>query len=173
MFIFAVPLCRNLVEFMNADVETKILWTTLRPVVLGRIPYAPDTPAVREIIKHVSRLNSDVETKILWTTLRPVVLGRIPYAPDTPAVREIIKQVRLLYTDEILWTTLRPVVLGRIPYAPDTPAVREIIINVRLLMRFPLITSSYEKKTDKIISLERYTVYSFKFAQSYFRPIEI
>ncbi|XP_033737988.1 phospholipid-transporting ATPase ABCA1-like [Pecten maximus] len=54
------PVCMELVELMNANVNTQILWKNLRPVVLGKIPYAPDTPAVREIIKGANQTFADL-----------------------------------------------------------------------------------------------------------------
>ncbi|XP_062592616.1 phospholipid-transporting ATPase ABCA1-like [Saccostrea cucullata] len=53
------PLCRDLVNFLNEDVQTQILWKNLRPVVLGRITYAPDTPSVRKIIEKANQTFSD------------------------------------------------------------------------------------------------------------------
>lgn len=38
---------------MNSDPNTKMLWRYLKAVVLGKIPYTPDTPAVLEVIKMV------------------------------------------------------------------------------------------------------------------------
>lgn len=55
MSIFLGPLCRDLVNFLNEDVQTQILWKNLRPVVLGKITYAPDIPSVRKIIEKVDQ----------------------------------------------------------------------------------------------------------------------
>ena len=45
-------------NFLNEDVQTQILWKNLRPVVLGKITYAPDIPSVRKIIEKVRQYNN-------------------------------------------------------------------------------------------------------------------
>ncbi|KAK3090139.1 hypothetical protein FSP39_009459 [Pinctada imbricata] len=57
---YNLPLCRNLVDLLNSDVQTRVLWKSLRPVVLGRITYSPDTPAVRNVINLANRTFSDL-----------------------------------------------------------------------------------------------------------------
>ncbi|XP_063401544.1 phospholipid-transporting ATPase ABCA1-like [Mytilus trossulus] len=54
------PVCRKLVNVMNSDPNTKMLWRYLKAVVLGKIPYTPDTPAVLEVIKMANRTFSDL-----------------------------------------------------------------------------------------------------------------
>lgn len=61
MSILVGPLCRDLVNFLNEDVQTQILWKNLRPVVLGKITYAPDIPSVRKIIEKVEALEIQLQ----------------------------------------------------------------------------------------------------------------
>lgn len=65
MTIFVGPLCRDLVNFLNEDVQTQILWKNLRPVVLGKITYAPDIPSVRKVIEKVEALEIHLQPKHL------------------------------------------------------------------------------------------------------------
>lgn len=64
MSIFVGPLCRDLVNFLNEDVQTQILWKNLRPVVLGKITYAPDIPSVRKVIEKVRALEIQIQYNI-------------------------------------------------------------------------------------------------------------
>lgn len=41
-------------EELELNPATRIMWKSVKPLLMGRIPYAPDSPAVRRIIKNVS-----------------------------------------------------------------------------------------------------------------------
>ncbi|XP_074643630.1 phospholipid-transporting ATPase ABCA1-like [Tubulanus polymorphus] len=43
--------CHDLQEALEAQRSTRLLWRQLKPFVLGRIPYTPDTPATRQIVE--------------------------------------------------------------------------------------------------------------------------
>lgn len=48
--------CNDLMEGLELNPATRIMWKSVKPLLMGRILYAPDSPAVRQIIKNVSRL---------------------------------------------------------------------------------------------------------------------
>ncbi|XP_050403065.1 phospholipid-transporting ATPase ABCA1 isoform X2 [Patella vulgata] len=56
----STPFCRNL--YMSF--ESNPVWKFLKPFILGVIPYSPDTPRVREIIKLANRTFLDVSLLI-------------------------------------------------------------------------------------------------------------
>lgn len=43
-------------EGLELNPATRIMWKSVKPLLMGQILYAPDSPAVRQIIKNVSRL---------------------------------------------------------------------------------------------------------------------
>uniref|UniRef100_H2YX26 ABC transporter domain-containing protein n=1 Tax=Ciona savignyi TaxID=51511 RepID=H2YX26_CIOSA len=51
--------CQNLTAILESNNQFKLLWDVLKPLLLGKIPYSPDTPLVRSIIK---RANATFET---------------------------------------------------------------------------------------------------------------
>lgn len=52
----AALFCNDLMEGLELNPATRIMWKSVKPLLMGRILYAPDSPAVRQIIKNVSRL---------------------------------------------------------------------------------------------------------------------
>ncbi|CAN0136022.1 unnamed protein product [Lampetra fluviatilis] len=65
-------LCANLISMAESSAATKILWKMFKPFLLGKIPYTPDTPAVRAILQQAN------------TTFEALaMLGRMGVAWDT------------------------------------------------------------------------------------------
>nr|CAB3219608.1 ATP-binding cassette sub-family A member 1-like [Phallusia mammillata] len=46
--------CQNLIDTFQNNSELAILWDTVKPLLLGKIPFAPDTPLIRTIIKQAN-----------------------------------------------------------------------------------------------------------------------
>lgn len=42
-------------ETLESNPITKIVWNSVKPLLMGKILYSPDSPAVRKILKSVSR----------------------------------------------------------------------------------------------------------------------
>ncbi|XP_019618294.1 PREDICTED: ATP-binding cassette sub-family A member 1-like [Branchiostoma belcheri] len=63
------PFCQRLFHQLDSERLTKFLWSYLKPLLAGKIPYSPDTPAVRKILKEanatfqeISRLEDFADT---------------------------------------------------------------------------------------------------------------
>lgn len=48
--------CNDLMEELELNPATRIMWKSVKPLLMGQILYAPDSPAVRQIIKNVSQV---------------------------------------------------------------------------------------------------------------------
>lgn len=49
----SAPFCNDLMKDLESNPVTRIVWSSLKPFLMGKILYAPDSPAVRQIIKNV------------------------------------------------------------------------------------------------------------------------
>ncbi|XP_070701839.1 retinal-specific phospholipid-transporting ATPase ABCA4-like [Pempheris klunzingeri] len=47
----ATPFCNGLMETLESNPVTKIVWNSVKPLLMGKILYTPDSPAVRKILK--------------------------------------------------------------------------------------------------------------------------
>lgn len=49
---------------MESNPATRIVWNSVKPMLMGQIIYAPDSPAVRQIIRNVSSINHLVDVVV-------------------------------------------------------------------------------------------------------------
>uniref|UniRef100_A0A3Q1EF74 P-type phospholipid transporter n=1 Tax=Acanthochromis polyacanthus TaxID=80966 RepID=A0A3Q1EF74_9TELE len=54
----ATPFCNGLMETLESNPVTKIVWNSVKPLLMGKILYTPDSPAVRKILKSVRETTS-------------------------------------------------------------------------------------------------------------------
>uniref|UniRef100_A0A096MH45 P-type phospholipid transporter n=1 Tax=Poecilia formosa TaxID=48698 RepID=A0A096MH45_POEFO len=45
------PFCNSLMQTLESNPVTKIVWNSVKPLLMGKILYTPDSPAVRQILK--------------------------------------------------------------------------------------------------------------------------
>uniref|UniRef100_A0A8C9VD64 ATP binding cassette subfamily A member 4 n=1 Tax=Scleropages formosus TaxID=113540 RepID=A0A8C9VD64_SCLFO len=57
----ATPFCNTLMETMESNPVTKILWNSVKPLLMGKILYVPDSPAVRLILKSANTTFEELE----------------------------------------------------------------------------------------------------------------
>lgn len=57
----AAPFCNELMEELESNPVTRIVWNSVKPMLMGQLLYAPDSPAVRQIIKNVSTIGHLVD----------------------------------------------------------------------------------------------------------------
>ncbi|KAJ7332470.1 hypothetical protein JRQ81_014650, partial [Phrynocephalus forsythii] len=61
------PFCNMLIQTLESSPLTKIAWRAVKPLVMGKILYAPDTPAVRQIMKNANSTFEELERLQLFT----------------------------------------------------------------------------------------------------------
>uniref|UniRef100_A0A8C4UM45 ATP binding cassette subfamily A member 4 n=1 Tax=Falco tinnunculus TaxID=100819 RepID=A0A8C4UM45_FALTI len=52
------PFCNALIQTLESNPLTKIAWSAVKPLLMGKILFAPDSPSVRQILKNVR--NSEI-----------------------------------------------------------------------------------------------------------------
>ncbi|XP_051989665.1 retinal-specific phospholipid-transporting ATPase ABCA4-like isoform X1 [Xyrauchen texanus] len=57
----ATPFCNALMENLESNPVTKIMWNTVKPLLMGKILYTPDSPAVRKILKSANTTFEELE----------------------------------------------------------------------------------------------------------------
>ncbi|XP_033842111.2 retinal-specific phospholipid-transporting ATPase ABCA4a [Periophthalmus magnuspinnatus] len=55
------PLCNVVIRELESDPTSRIVWNLVKPMVMGQILYAPDSPAVRTIIKNANSTFEELE----------------------------------------------------------------------------------------------------------------
>ncbi|XP_030623464.1 retinal-specific phospholipid-transporting ATPase ABCA4a [Chanos chanos] len=57
----ATPFCNDLMRDLESNPITRVVWSMVKPMVMGRILYSPDSPAVRQIIKSANTTFEELE----------------------------------------------------------------------------------------------------------------
>ena len=52
------PFCNALMQTLESNPVTKIVWNSVKPLLMGKILYTPDSPAVHKILKSVREATS-------------------------------------------------------------------------------------------------------------------
>uniref|UniRef100_A0A672SD92 Retinal-specific ATP-binding cassette transporter-like n=1 Tax=Sinocyclocheilus grahami TaxID=75366 RepID=A0A672SD92_SINGR len=57
----ATPFCNDLMKDLESNPVTRIVWSSVKPFLMGKILYAPDSSAVRQIIKNANSTFEELE----------------------------------------------------------------------------------------------------------------
>ncbi|XP_027128169.1 retinal-specific ATP-binding cassette transporter [Larimichthys crocea] len=57
----ATPFCNSLMQTLESNPVTKIVWNSVKPLLMGKILYTPDSPAVRKILKSANTTFEELE----------------------------------------------------------------------------------------------------------------
>ncbi|XP_057190130.1 LOW QUALITY PROTEIN: retinal-specific phospholipid-transporting ATPase ABCA4 [Triplophysa rosa] len=57
----ATPFCNALMQNLESNPVTKIVWNSVKPLLMGKILYTPDSPAVRKILKSANTTFEELE----------------------------------------------------------------------------------------------------------------
>ncbi|XP_077480293.1 retinal-specific phospholipid-transporting ATPase ABCA4-like [Stigmatopora argus] len=79
------PFCNNLMSELESNPVTRIVWNSLKPMLMGKILYAPDSPAVRMIIRNANSTFEELE--------RLKTMGK--------AWEEVAPQIRAFFQDGV------------------------------------------------------------------------
>ncbi|KAK7490493.1 hypothetical protein BaRGS_00018279 [Batillaria attramentaria] len=84
-------ICQRMIKALESTKDTQILWHVVKPIVLGVLPYTPDTPAVRRIIKEANRtfesLGSLVDFGDQWTNFSAHLHSYLKTSPSVDSLR--------------------------------------------------------------------------------------
>lgn len=53
-YVFVAPYCNDLMKNLESSPLSRIIWKALKPLLVGKILYTPDTPATRQVMAEVS-----------------------------------------------------------------------------------------------------------------------
>ncbi|XP_072296815.1 retinal-specific phospholipid-transporting ATPase ABCA4-like [Eucyclogobius newberryi] len=73
----ATPFCNSLMETLESNPITKIVWSSVKPLLMGKILYTPDSPAVLKILKSANTTFEELERLMVmfksWEELGPQI----------------------------------------------------------------------------------------------------
>ncbi|KAK7101016.1 phospholipid-transporting ATPase ABCA1-like [Littorina saxatilis] len=99
--------CQDIFGALDRTPYTRIIWRQIKPIVLGVIPYAPDTPATRRIIKEANRtfesLGAVVDLTDQWlNVLSPALYNYLETSPNIEFLRTFTSGGNCKYVVELI-----------------------------------------------------------------------
>ncbi|XP_075038451.1 retinal-specific phospholipid-transporting ATPase ABCA4 isoform X2 [Mixophyes fleayi] len=89
------PFCNALMQSMESNPATKIAWSAMKPLLMGKILYSPDAPAVREILKNANSTFEQLErlrqTGKVWEEVGPQLWYFFQNSVQMNIIRDTIK----------------------------------------------------------------------------------
>uniref|UniRef100_A0AAQ5X5J9 P-type phospholipid transporter n=1 Tax=Amphiprion ocellaris TaxID=80972 RepID=A0AAQ5X5J9_AMPOC len=55
------PFCKSLIQGLESNPLSRIVWRGIKPLFIGKLLYTPDTPAVRQVMKEVNKTFEDLQ----------------------------------------------------------------------------------------------------------------
>ncbi|TRY62479.1 hypothetical protein DNTS_007141, partial [Danionella cerebrum] len=96
----ATPFCNDLMKDLESNPVTRIVWRSVKPFLMGKILYAPDSPAVRQIIKNSNRTFEELERlrnmARAWEEVAPQVWSFFQNGVQMNMLRDTIKNPTVL-----------------------------------------------------------------------------
>ncbi|XP_077391609.1 ATP-binding cassette, sub-family A (ABC1), member 7 isoform X2 [Festucalex cinctus] len=87
--------CKSLIERLNANPVSRVLWQTLKPILSGKLLYTPDTPAVRQVMKEVNQTFQDLEifkdVNEAWLEVGPEFKKNMETTVEVPLLQGLLQ----------------------------------------------------------------------------------
>ncbi|XP_034545071.1 phospholipid-transporting ATPase ABCA1-like isoform X3 [Notolabrus celidotus] len=89
------PFCNSLVRSMDSNPMSRMIWTAVKPLLLGKILYTPHTPATARVIHEVNRTFQELgvfrDLGGMWEEMRPKVWNFVENSEQMDLVRTLLK----------------------------------------------------------------------------------
>ncbi|XP_047424587.1 retinal-specific phospholipid-transporting ATPase ABCA4a isoform X2 [Mugil cephalus] len=87
--------CNDLMQELESNPATRIVWNSVKPMLMGRILYAPDSPAVRRIIRNANTTFEELERlKTMgkaWEEVAPQIWAFFQDGVQVKMIRDTIR----------------------------------------------------------------------------------
>nr|XP_057916447.1 retinal-specific phospholipid-transporting ATPase ABCA4a [Doryrhamphus excisus] len=89
------PFCNDLMSELESNPASRIVWNSLKPMLMGKILYAPDSPAVRMIIRNANSTFEELQRlKTMgraWEEVAPQVWAFFQHGVQVKMIRDTFK----------------------------------------------------------------------------------
>ncbi|XP_019713776.1 phospholipid-transporting ATPase ABCA1b isoform X1 [Hippocampus comes] len=91
----STPFCNSLVRDMDSNPMSRMIWEAIKPLLMGKILYTPDTPATRRVIHEVNRTFQELgvfrDLEGMWEEMRPKVWNFLENSEQMNLLRSLLK----------------------------------------------------------------------------------
>ncbi|XP_062340782.1 phospholipid-transporting ATPase ABCA1-like [Osmerus eperlanus] len=91
----STPYCNSMMRGLEASPISRMIWRALKPLLMGKILYTPDTPATQRIIHEVNKTFQELgvlrDLGGLWEEMRPRVWSFMESSEEMDLVRTLLQ----------------------------------------------------------------------------------
>ncbi|XP_026574339.1 ATP-binding cassette sub-family A member 1 isoform X2 [Pseudonaja textilis] len=96
---YTTPFCNNLMKKLESNPLSRIIWRALKPLLVGKVLYSPDTPATRTIMSEVNKTFQELsvfhELGGMWEEIRPQIKKFMEESQEMDLIRVLLKSEQL------------------------------------------------------------------------------
>ncbi|XP_053706907.1 phospholipid-transporting ATPase ABCA1 isoform X2 [Synchiropus splendidus] len=89
------PYCKKLIQSFEDDPLSQIVWRGLKPMFIGKVLYAPNTPAVQQVMKAVNETFKDFQIlqqlNATWTEVGPQIKKYMKNSSGIQLLQNLLK----------------------------------------------------------------------------------
>uniref|UniRef100_A0A8C4N8Y7 ATP binding cassette subfamily A member 1 n=1 Tax=Equus asinus asinus TaxID=83772 RepID=A0A8C4N8Y7_EQUAS len=88
------PYCNDLMKNLESSPLSRIIWKALKPLLVGKILYTPDTPATRQVMAEVNKTFQELavfhDLEGMWAELSPKIWTFMESSSEMDLVRTLL-----------------------------------------------------------------------------------
>ncbi|KAM9761903.1 phospholipid-transporting ATPase ABCA1 isoform 1-T1 [Menidia menidia] len=90
------PFCRNLIQGLESNPLSRIVWRGIKPLFIGKVLYTPDNPAVQKIMKEVNKTFEDMQIlqdlSDAWEEVGPQIKNYMENSAEIQLLQNLLKR---------------------------------------------------------------------------------
>uniref|UniRef100_A0A3Q1GN98 ATP binding cassette subfamily A member 7 n=1 Tax=Acanthochromis polyacanthus TaxID=80966 RepID=A0A3Q1GN98_9TELE len=123
------PFCKSLIQGLESNPLSRIVWRGIKPLFIGKLLYTPDTPAVRQVMKEVNKTFEDLqiiqELNEAWIEVGPRIKNYMETSVEIQLLQDMLRRPEIavlvnLRLENTPWTASRIARFLSTP-SPDAP----------------------------------------------------
>ncbi|XP_066576539.1 phospholipid-transporting ATPase ABCA1 [Amia ocellicauda] len=91
----STPYCNDMMKNLESSPISRMIWRALKPLLMGKILYTPDTPATQKIIKEVNKTFQELgvfrDLGGMWEELKPKIWNFMENSDEMGLVRTLLQ----------------------------------------------------------------------------------
>ncbi|XP_047231681.1 phospholipid-transporting ATPase ABCA1 isoform X2 [Girardinichthys multiradiatus] len=125
------PFCRSLIQSLESNPLSRIVWRGIKPLFIGKLLYTPDTPAVRQIMKEVNKTFEDLQIlqdlNDAWIEVGPQIKNYMETSVEIRLLQDLLRRPEIavmvnMRLENTTWTASR---LARFLSTPSPDNLRK------------------------------------------------
>ncbi|XP_028834348.1 phospholipid-transporting ATPase ABCA1a isoform X2 [Denticeps clupeoides] len=91
----STPYCNKMMKNLESSPISRMIWKALKPLLMGKILYTPDTPATKKIIHEVNKTFQELgvlrDLGGMWEEMRPTLWNFLENSEEMDLVRTLLQ----------------------------------------------------------------------------------